>query len=99
MAPQDSPGLLDLSGERPHWSFDRRVNIGHLFTTLAAVIAIALWASRVETRFTELTLKSDVQISAGAAMTQELKDINSKLAVLVAQSEYQRGLSDARKAK
>jgi hypothetical protein len=32
-------------------------------------------------------------------MTQELKDINSKLAVLVAQSEYQRGLADARKAK
>jgi hypothetical protein len=51
----------------------------------------------VETRFTELTLKSDVQISAGAAMTQELKDINSKLAVLVAQSEYQRGLSDGKK--
>lgn len=58
---------------RPHWSFDQRINVGHLLTTFAMAASLFVYAGAVDRRIAVLEEKAlaqrerDVQQDSQAA--------------------------------
>lgn len=43
---------------RPHWSFDQRINVGHLLTTIAMAASLFVYAGAIDRRIAVLEATS-----------------------------------------
>lgn len=66
-----------------HWHLDKRVNVTHILTTLAMVVALFSWGSKVEERIAviehELKLRSERYSEQFNEIRQSLYRIEAKL--------------------
>lgn len=74
-----------------HWVFKKEISLTHIVTTISGIVAIALWAVTVETRFIEISSKVDTNTKTSQAIAEHLKNIDSKLDEVVRNLEYLRG--------
>ena len=70
----------------PHWHLDKRLNLGHLLTTLALATSIFVWASAVERRVsvhdTEIEILKTANKEAIALLRDELREVRNELRYL-----------------
>lgn len=66
-----------------HWHLDKRLNIGHLLTTMTVAAAIIIWGNSVETRLAvleEQQIHQEKQRAEDMALIRaELSSINRKI--------------------
>lgn len=62
-----------------HWHLDRRINLGHLATTLSIVVAAMVWGSSVETRLSLGTQEREQQTKILEDIREEQKEMNRKM--------------------
>jgi hypothetical protein len=46
-----------------HWHLDKKLNVGHLFTTLMLAGSMVVWAMTIETRIAEQGVKIETAIA------------------------------------
>lgn len=85
--------------ERPHWSLDRRINIGHIFTTVSALALIVTWGVSVETRLAEQTVHLQSASQWAKETSRQLNELNQKVEKLIELTAYQKGLSDGQQGR
>lgn len=59
------------------WHLDRRISIGHLVTTVTLLVAMTLWAGRMDTRISLLEVSLTRQVSVDRRQdesTQRLRE-------------------------
>jgi len=72
------------------WHLDRRISIGHLMTTATLLVAMMLWAGRMDTRISllEVTLTRQVNVDRRQdeatqllreEIREELRSLNEKM--------------------
>lgn len=47
--------------DRPHWSFDQRINVGHLLTTIGMAAGLFVYAGAIDRRIAVLEEKAAAQ--------------------------------------
>jgi|GEM_PF-3701084 len=65
---------MDNDEKESHWHLDKKLNAGHLFTTLMIAGSMVIWAMNTETRIAELSVKID-------AATQQISNVEARTAV------------------
>jgi len=60
--------------EKEHWHLDKRISVGHLFTTVAAVSVMVSWAINMESRITE----HDVKIANNSEKVERVEERANK---------------------
>lgn len=67
----------------PHWHLDKRLNLGHLLTTLALATSIFVWASAIERRVSvhdaEIEILKTANKEAIALLRDELREVRNEL--------------------
>ena len=66
-----------------HWHLDKRLNIGHILTTLALVIAAFSYTSGIDKRVTVVEVQVKNQELVNRQTTSQLEQINDKLDRLI----------------
>jgi hypothetical protein len=70
----------------PHWHLDKRLNLGHLLTTLALATSIFVWASAIERRVSvhdaEIEILKTANKEAIALLRDELREVRNELRYL-----------------
>lgn len=61
MAIKDCPMQGEDDPGASRWHLDRRVNIGHLLTTLTLAAGLFMWGSKMDTRVTVLEVQGTTQ--------------------------------------
>jgi len=78
------------AGEKAHWVFDKKVNVGHLVMTASLAVAIFSWGGAMDRRVAvleekaraqaERDLRQDAELTAGIiAVRSDLTDIRTAL--------------------
>lgn len=80
--------MIDERDDREPWHLDKRVNLGHLLTTLSLAVAIFVWASAMDRRVAVLEEKAAVQRERDAN-----QDSTASAAVILLRNELT-GLRD-----
>lgn len=65
------------------WHLDKRLNIGHIITTIMLAIAVFTYASGIDKRITVLEESKKYQETTNKQVTEQLKSINDKLDRLI----------------
>ena len=65
------------------WHLDKRVNVGHLLTTISLAVMLFVWANRMDSRITVLEVQQLNQTLVAADIRSQLKDVNNKLDRLI----------------
>ena len=69
-----------------HWHLDKRLNIGHLLTTLSLAGAIFIWASAIEKRVSvhdaELEILKIANKEAISLLRDELREVRNEIRYL-----------------
>jgi hypothetical protein len=76
--------------EAAGWHLDRRISIGHLVTTATLLVAMMLWAGRMDTRISLLELSLTRQVNVDrrqdeatqqlrVEIREELRSLNEKM--------------------
>ncbi len=88
--------VMDVSSsdQDRHWHLDKRINVGHIFTTLGLLAGLFTWGSSVETRIALLNQQGANQDMWMQQVTTELQTLNDKMQQLVELTAYQRGLNE-----
>lgn len=68
--------------ERPHWSLDLKVNVGHILTTLGLAAGLFTWGSAIDRRLAVLEEKATMQASIDSK-----QDTASQAATLLLRSD------------
>lgn len=63
-----------MAEEDNHWHLDKRLNVGHLITTLSLAGAMVVWAMTIETRVAE----HSIQIGSIASQIERVESRNDK---------------------
>lgn len=70
-----------------HWHVRKEINVGHMLTTLALVIAALSWSNSIDKRVTVLETRQDQQAQQTTEMRAELRTelrlVNDKLDKLI----------------
>lgn len=66
-----------------HWHLDKRINVGHLGTTMSIVVAAMIWGSSVETRLSLAAQERSQQTRLLSEIRDEQKGLNRKLDALL----------------
>lgn len=74
--------MTDDDASRP-WHLDRRVNIGHVFTTLSLAGAIFVWGSAMDRRVAVLEEKARAQAERDSA-----QDVSLASALVLLRNEF-----------
>ncbi len=69
--------------EREHWTLDKRLNVGHLLTTVALAASIFAWGAAIERRTAVLEEKARAQVDRDSA-----QDMAGANAVLLLRNEF-----------
>lgn len=61
-----------MSDNFQHWHLDKRLNVGHILTTISAVAAAFAWGSTIESRLAVLELQTRNSEAAQAEIKEEI---------------------------
>jgi len=61
------------------WQFEKRINLGDVFSTLALVGTLALFMFNLDKRVTVVEEKQTQQISIDAAQNDRMREMNSEV--------------------
>ena len=68
--------------DRPHWSLDMRINVGHLLTTAVMAASVFAWGNSMDKRVAVLEEKAQAQ-----AVTDSRQDQAAQAAVLLLRAD------------
>lgn len=70
-----------------HWTFDKKINVGHIITTLTVALSVIVWALSVEKRVSanELNINKldDAVLEVKQGLNERLNRIENKLDRLI----------------
>jgi len=67
------------SNHDSHWHLDKRLNVGHILTTLTIVIAFFLWANTIDRRITTVEVRQATNLATSVEIKSQLILLNAKL--------------------
>lgn len=67
---------------RPHWTFDKRVNLAHVLTTLSLATALGVYMVRQEARLVVLEEHRQAQLARDLRQDQDFREMKSDIAAL-----------------
>ncbi|WP_054285110.1 hypothetical protein [Gulbenkiania mobilis] len=70
---------MDNSRTDRSWQFERRINLGDVFSTLALVGTLALFMFNLDKRVTVVEEKQAQQTSIDAAQNDRMREMNSEV--------------------
>lgn len=65
--------------DRRKWHLDKRLNVGHILTTVTLTLGIFIWASKMDSRITVLEVQQQNSAATGIEIKNQLADLNRKL--------------------
>lgn len=69
--------------EYENWHLDKRVNVGHILTTIALAGAMFSWAMTMDSRMTRIEVQQQQSQRSDDEIKVELRDINMKMDRLI----------------
>ena len=66
-----------------NWHLDKRVNVGHLLTTLVIAGGLFIWAMNTDSRITRLEVRQEQSIRTAQEIKGELQILNRKMDRLI----------------
>ena len=67
---------------RPHWVFDKRVNVAHVLTTLGMAAALGVYMVKQEARLVILEEHRQAQLTRDVRQDQDVRDMKTDIAQL-----------------
>lgn len=68
-----------MEQESQHWSFDKRINLSHIFTTAAMLISLFVWGNKMDQRVTTLEAQTTANKEVVTRLDARLDRIEDKL--------------------
>lgn len=65
--------------ERRTWHLDKRLNVGHILTTITIAVGVFVWASKMDSRITVLEVQQQNTAQTGIEIKSQLQELNRKL--------------------
>jgi len=75
-----------MEQDSQHWSFDKRINLSHIFTTAAMLISLFVWGNKMDQRVTTLEANLENSRISMSALDTRLNRIEDKLDRLIEKS-------------
>ena len=75
-----------MEHDAQHWSFDKRINLSHIFTTAAMLISLFVWGNKMDQRVTTLEANLENYRTSMSALDTRLNRIEDKLDRLIEKS-------------
>jgi len=66
-----------------NWHLDKRVNVGHLLTTLVIAGGLFIWAMNTDSRITRLEVRQEQSTRTAQEIKGELQILNRKMDRLI----------------
>lgn len=66
-----------------NWHLDKRINVGHLLTTVAIATAVFIWAMKTDGRITRLEAQQESSLRTSQEIKAELQSMNVKIDRLI----------------
>lgn len=67
---------------RPHWTFDKRINLAHILTTLSLAGALGFYMIRQEARLVVLEEHRQAQLARDTRQDQDVREMKQDIAQL-----------------
>lgn len=75
-----------MEQDTQHWSFDKRINLSHIFTTAAMLVSLFVWGNKMDQRVTTLEAQTTSNKEVVNRLDSRLTRIEDKLDRLIENS-------------
>lgn len=75
--------MADEQEERRTWHLDKRLNVGHILTTITLAVGIFVWANKMDNRITVLEVQQQNTAATGVEIKNQLLELNRKIDRLI----------------
>jgi len=79
MNQHENEGNKPTRFNQDYWHLDKRLNVGHILTTLTIVFAFFVWANKIDARITTLEIRQAANIDTSREIKGQLILLNDKL--------------------